>query len=132
MRIVMAVGVLALLIPGGCTSRIGLGQSTYSQFCASCHGPAGKGDGEVSSTLTRTVPDLTGIAARNGGVFPQVAVMTTIDGYFRRESHGGVMPEFGPMLEEGRLVLVETGGGVMTPTPERLIALADYLETLQQ
>jgi len=43
-----------------------------------------------------------------------------------------VMPEFGPALQEGRLVMVETGPGVTTPTPERLYALARYLETLQE
>jgi mono/diheme cytochrome c family protein len=130
------IGWIAALAAGlavpGCDFRLGLGRSTYVEYCAGCHGASGRGDGEVAATLTRQPPDLTGITARNGGTFPQVAVMSTIDGYFRRESHGGVMPEFGPVLQEGRLVLVDTGGGTMTPTPERLVALAEYLETLQR
>lgn len=131
MRIMLIVGALAVLVPGGCVSRLGLGHSTYDQFCASCHGAGAKGDGPMVATLTGAPPDLTQISARNGGVFPQVAVMSTIDGYFRRDAHGGIMPEFGPLLEEGRLVLVDTGGA-MTPTPERLVALAEWLESVQE
>jgi hypothetical protein len=40
------------------------------------------------------------------------------------------MPEFGPLLE-GRSVLVETDPGVMTPTPEKLVLLAEYIRSLQ-
>lgn len=130
--IATALGLAAILATGACTSRLGLGQSTYMDFCAGCHGADGRGAGEVARTLTRQPPDLTLIAQRNGGTFPQVSVMTTIDGYFRREEHGGVMPEFGPLLEEGRLVLVDTGNGVVTPTPERLVALAEYLQSIQR
>jgi hypothetical protein len=58
--------------------------------------------------------------------------MGTIDGYSRRLHGNMTMPEFGPMLQAGDLVLLETGPGVFTPTPERLIALATYIETLQK
>jgi hypothetical protein len=39
------------------------------------------------------------------------------------------MPEFGPLLD-GPTVLVETAPGVATPTPERLVALAEHVERL--
>ena len=41
-------------------------------------------------------------------------------------------PSIPPEAATGRLVPVETEPGIMTPTPERLYALAKYLETLQR
>jgi hypothetical protein len=40
------------------------------------------------------------------------------------------MPQFGPLLDSPT-VLVDVGDGIQTPTPERLIDLADYLKTIQ-
>lgn len=108
------------------------GRAVYQEFCVACHGVGGKGDGPAAAGLARKPADLTGIAPRNGGTFPQVRVMSVIDGYTRRNQHGTSMPEMGPVLQEGRLVAVDTGDGVMTPTPERLVALADYLKSIQQ
>ena len=108
------------------------GRALYQDYCASCHGPAGKGDGPAAEGLGNAPADLTGIAARNGGVFPTVRVMSTIDGYTRRSDRASVMPELGVVLQEGPLVLVDTGDGIMTPTPANLVALANYLESLQK
>ncbi len=58
--------------------------------------------------------------------------MSTIDGYTRRSDRASVMPELGVVLQEGPLVLVDTGDGIMTPTPANLVALANYLESLQK
>ncbi len=107
------------------------GRALYLDYCASCHGPGGKGDGPAAEGLANAPADLTGIAARNGGVFPMAQVMSTIDGYTRRGDRSSVMPELGIVLQEGPLVLVDTGDGIMTPTPVNLVALADYLATLQ-
>jgi hypothetical protein len=41
------------------------GATLYAAYCASCHGPAGKGNGPVSGQLNHTVPDLTLIADRD-------------------------------------------------------------------
>jgi hypothetical protein len=57
--------------------------------------------------------------------------MSTIDGYYRRADANHPMPEFGATME-GRLVMVENADGSLTPTPEVLIGLADYLERLQR
>lgn len=113
----------------GCVADapVSMGRADYARFCAVCHGPSGQGDGVAGAA------DLTTLSARNGGVFPLVQVMSHIDGYTRRaEGEAMVMPEFGPVIQAGRLVRVETEPGVMTPTPERLYALARYLETLQR
>jgi hypothetical protein len=40
------------------------------------------------------------------------------------------MPSFAPLLE-GALVPYDGGDGIDTPTPERLVALAEYLKAIQ-
>lgn len=64
------------------------GVEMYEQLCASCHGPAGQGDGPVASLIKSGVPDLTRIAYRDGGEFPAEDVRRTIDGRYDRPAHG--------------------------------------------
>lgn len=97
------------------------GRALYTEYCAACHGSSARG--------TAAAPDLTRLSARAGGTYPLVAVLAKIDGYTRDTADG--MPEFGNMLE-GPTMLVDTGDGVLTPTPEPLVALAEYLRALQR
>lgn len=72
------------------------GAELYKVFCSSCHGSEGRGDGPVAKTLKPTVPDLTQIAARNGGTFPTQRVRETIDGQTLPRVHGTrAMPVWG-------------------------------------
>ena len=120
-------GLLACAPPPEVTGR-----SLYGEFCVSCHGAEGRGDGPAADGLDRKPADLTRIAARNGGVYPLAGVISTIDGYTRAREDNLTMPEFGVMLEDGPLVMIDTGDGIRTPTPERLLALAEYIRTLQE
>ena len=108
------------------------GKDLYAEFCASCHGPSGKGDGPAAAGLSRAPADLTTLSERNGGTFPLTTVLSTIDGYTRAKEGNLTMPEFGVMLEDQPLVLVDTGDGIPTPTPEPLLAMAEYLITFQE
>src|SRR5215471_15561496 len=56
------------------------GQKLYTKYCASCHGPGGKGDGPQAASTTPKASDLTQIAKRNGGKFPFYEVMLLIEG----------------------------------------------------
>lgn len=131
MRAIMA-GTAALALAGCMPAPEVSGRADFEAFCAGCHGADAQGAGPAAAGLGLAAPDLTGIAARNGGVFQRNAVMSVIDGYTRRDQHGSQMPEMGPLIEEGRLVLVPGPTGAMTPTPARLVALADYLESIQR
>jgi mono/diheme cytochrome c family protein len=73
------------------------GAEIFQRFCASCHGEAARGNGPVAANLNTFVPDLTGIAARNDGVFPAARVIETIDGRaIAISSHGTrLMPVWG-------------------------------------
>ncbi len=133
-----AVAILAL--PAGLAAMVACtrpadqvtGRGIYQDYCVACHGESGRGDGPAAAGLSKKPADLTRIAARNGGTFPLVKVMSTIDGYTRRNDRGSKMPEMGPFFQEGPTVMVETGPGISTPTPQRLVALAEYLRSLQR
>lgn len=126
------IGFLALSgALAGCVGSVETGRMAFAENCVLCHGADGKGTGEIALDLLVVPPDLTTITARNGGVFPRNEVASVIDGYARGEHFSGAMPEFGPLLA-GDDVLMETGEGVVTPTPERLVALVDYLESIQE
>ena len=101
----------------------------YADYCAACHGATGKGDGIAAAGLSKKPADLTRLAARNGGAFPTTRVMAQIWGYAKAKGRG-VMPDFAPMMT-GDLVPYDGGDGIETPTPVRLVALAEYLKTLQ-
>ncbi|MCC7322014.1 MAG: c-type cytochrome [Rubellimicrobium sp.] len=106
------------------------GRSLFADNCASCHGADARGAGPAAAGLPVAPPDLTGIAARNGGTFPRDRVMSTIDGYSRGQHGAQVMPEFGAG-DLGPTVIVEDGAGNGIPVPADLLALADYIAALQ-
>lgn len=126
----LSLGLLALAAcaPDG---RVA-GRALFDQYCVSCHGSDGTGNGPAAEGLPKRPADLTRIAERSGGTFPMVRVMSVIDGYTRRNDHSSVMPELGAALQEGPVVMVETSDGVKTPTPANLVALAEYLKTIQR
>ena len=106
------------------------GRALFMANCAVCHGSDGKGDGPMARSMRTVPPNLTLIAVRNGGEFPRARVLSTIDGYARSNMDGPNMPEFGALLE-GDLVPLDTGDGVLTPTPRKLVALLEYIESIQ-
>jgi len=72
------------------------GAELYKEFCATCHGVSGHGDGPVALSLKRGVPDLTLIAKRNGGEFPTETVHQMVDGRSMPRAHGTIeMPVWG-------------------------------------
>lgn len=109
-----------------------VGRNLYADYCVACHGEGGRGDGPLAGDLDRAVPDLTLIEARNGGTFPTAEVMSVIDGYTRIREGNATMPEFGADLQAGPLIPYDSGDGRLTPTPARLVALAEYLKTIQR
>ncbi len=123
---------LFLVLTAACVAEpeIPNGKAAFAQDCASCHGADAKGAGPVAQSLGVLAPDLTHLSAQNGGVFPREQVMAIIDGLNRDPHFSTAMPEFGAG-DLGEAVIVETAPGVGTPTPVGLIALADYLESIQ-
>jgi len=97
-RVVAALALLVLASPG-VHSQDFVGRSgaqLYVRFCASCHGAEGYGNGPVAASFRIEVPDLTRIARRHGGTFPEDQVRRIIDGRKALPPHGmRVMPVWG-------------------------------------
>jgi mono/diheme cytochrome c family protein len=128
----LALVALAACLPSGpsdTAEAIPTGAEDFDSYCAVCHGTSGKGDGDAAADLPQKPADLTQISARNGGTFPMTRVMAHIWGYAQED--GRVMPRFAPLLD-GNLVLFDSGDGIATPTPIRLVQLADYVKGLQE
>jgi mono/diheme cytochrome c family protein len=138
MRILAAIsGGAALAILAGCVlpeatpeASTGHGAQDFSELCAPCHGHSGTGNGPLAGGLEHPPADLTGLSARNGGSFPMAMVMHKIWGYAGGAAPSAIMPKFGPLMDSPT-VLFDAGDGIQTPTPERLVDLANYLTTLQ-
>jgi mono/diheme cytochrome c family protein len=96
-RLLVALSGAFICVPGWGNEHAGYtGSGLYRAYCASCHGLKGKGDGPVASSLRVSVPDLTRIAAREGGSFPVEQVRQIIDGRTPVAAHGSpAMPVWG-------------------------------------
>lgn len=106
------------------------GKALFMENCAVCHGENAKGDGPMAREMAKPPKDLTLIQVRNRGEFPRARVMSLIDGYARSDMAGPGMPEFGALLE-GDLIPFDSGDGKQTPTPRKLVAILEYLESIQ-
>lgn len=115
------------------------GAALFAENCAICHGATGQGGPGMGPGLglgmgpgaDAAIPaDLTQLSLRNGGSFPRIKVLSTIDGYNRMALGDQRMPEFGGFLT-GEPVPVDLGDGGLTPVPRPLAALMTYLESLQ-
>jgi mono/diheme cytochrome c family protein len=100
------------------------GPDLFRAYCASCHGKDGRGNGPAAPSLKATVPDLTLIAKRNGGKFPEARVRRIIMGEGMIASHGSrEMPVWGPIFHQ-----VESD---VDRGPVRLDNLVKYLQSIQ-
>lgn len=67
---------------------INSGKADYMEYCASCHGKEGYGDGPVAPYLDRGMRDLTQLSYGNDDEFPENAVRLTIEGRAQLLLHG--------------------------------------------
>jgi mono/diheme cytochrome c family protein len=110
-----------------------IGKLEYQASCATCHGPDGRGGGPLAEVFQVSMPDITQLSRKNGGVFPVARAYEIIDGRQQINAHGSrEMPIWGkhfayraaPMHDDYR------------HNPEvhvraRILALIDYLYRLQ-
>jgi hypothetical protein len=103
------------------------GAADFQTYCASCHGPAAKGDGVIARSLAKRPPDLTWLANRNSGVFPEERAFKTIEGRAPGTSHRGAdMPVWGDVFAKA----TESDGPEAAAA--RITALVKYLEMIQE
>ncbi len=105
------------------------GAELYKRFCSACHGAKAEGDGPVAASFKIMVPDLTRIAKRQGGKFPDERIHRIIDGRQVPAPHGTrEMPIWG-----WEFASVTRDGTPDLATSDLLVAkLVDYLRSIQK
>jgi mono/diheme cytochrome c family protein len=131
-KIIWAWGITFILLTASqqlaLADNTNSGKRMYLQYCSSCHGNDGKGNGAVSPFLKIKLPDLTQLAKNNRGIYPLEDVMAAIDGRRAVPAHGDRhMPVwgevFGKEFEEGRYPELST--------LLKAKIIAEYIATIQ-
>jgi mono/diheme cytochrome c family protein len=101
------------------------GRDSFGLYCASCHGPEGRGDGPVAQALRTRPADLSVLAQRNNGALPRDRVRSFVTGTGRTPAAHGTteMPVWGPIFRA-----FESDARVR----ERIENLLTHLESLQR
>ena len=100
------------------------GKQLFLQYCASCHGADAKGGGPAASALKTAPTDLTSLAAKSNGKFPDDRVLRILQGGEDITAHGTRdMPVWGPIFNNmsPNLMIKQT----------RVYSLLNYLEGIQ-
>lgn len=136
MRDVSIVVATIVLLAGCATQQAGSaletlsGLETYQRLCASCHGVDARGHGPVAPFIKVPTPDLTRLAARDGGEFPTEDVRRIIDGRTDRRAHGPRdMPVWGWQLYD---LSSRDEAGERARTNAMIDKLVVYLQSIQR
>ena len=124
--------ILGLLLIGqstGYAADENQGKEMYMQYCSSCHGQDGRGEGSVSEFLKVKVPDLTLLKKNNKGVYPMDQVISAIDGRRKSRLHGDPkMPVWGESFSRE----VKDPKSAEATASVKVKAIAEYVATLQR
>lgn len=130
---VAAVGMAAVLYAVGApvlAASEGAQQQArrdYQKYCASCHGPQGRGDGPVAQAMKAMPADLTLLSMNNDGKYPYEKVREIIDGRADVKAHG---PRAMPVWGEEFYMSAEGVG--QRQAHDRIEGLTDYILRLQK
>jgi mono/diheme cytochrome c family protein len=103
------------------------GAQLYKQNCAVCHGNDGKGNGPpaTSSPFTESPPDLTTLAQRHNGKFPEAYVADVLRNGLKMPDHSPAeMPVWG-------IIFKSMSESDETQVKLRIINLTKYLKSIQ-
>jgi len=96
----------------------------FRDYCASCHGGGGEGNGPAAAGLNVSVPNLT-LLAKRAGEFPRKRIRNILEGAESPVAHGSrKMPVWGPLFHE--IDEDQDLGNV------RIDNVIKYIETLQR
>ncbi len=106
-------------------------KADYVNYCGSCHGVDGTGNGPMADQLKGKPSDLTLLAKNNGGSFPYPKVYRAINGTWDQgnlRAHGSdEMPIWGDVFRRKA-----TGVNSYMQTKGRIMAIIQYIESLQK
>lgn len=99
------------------------GASMFREYCAVCHGTDAKGKGPAASALKQAPADLTTLAKRHDGKFPDAYVAEVLRNGVKTPAHGDVeMPVWGPVF-----VSMDS----LEVSYVRISSLVSYIKSLQ-
>ena len=106
-------------------------QLDYINYCASCHGLDGTGNGPMASELKGQPTDLTLLMKQNDGHFPYIKIRKVIDGSMATgsiRSHGSAdMPVWGDVFRKGA-----SDQSKWNDAQARIMNIVDYLASIQK
>jgi mono/diheme cytochrome c family protein len=106
------------------------GKEMFQQYCTPCHGQSGKGDGPAASAMRVPPANLTTLATRNGGQFPEARVAEALRAgptlSSNTTAHGSeTMPVWGPVFRA-------LGGSDSARADLRIHNLVEYVKSIQE
>jgi mono/diheme cytochrome c family protein len=102
------------------------GKQIYKEHCAACHGSDGRGNGPAARSLRKPPSDLTTLAKRHGGAFPEDYVTNVLRFGLGLSTHGSSeMPVWGPIFQE----LEHYNEAAVR---QRIKNLCEYFESIQR
>jgi mono/diheme cytochrome c family protein len=110
------------MVPPSSTSAAS-GPEMFNTYCAVCHGKSGKGDGPAAASLKKPATDLTQIARRNGGKYPDLQVRQTLIDEIHGAHGSSEMPIWGPVFKS-----IDMGDSLWRLRVQNLV---DYIHTIQ-
>jgi mono/diheme cytochrome c family protein len=123
-RIENLVKFIASLQVSAAAGEVPSGAVLYRIHCSSCHGTYGRSDRAAGSGAVRP-PDVSTLAVRHGGSFPNEMVRRAIAGDPAGAHRAGGMPIWGNTFKYAR-------GGNPDPAAARIDALVEYLWAIQE
>ena len=102
----------------------GSGKEMFGAYCAVCHGLEGSGDGPAADVLKKKPADLTALASKNGGKFPEAHVFVTLRQANSPVHGSGEMPVWGAIFSSVSLGQAEI--------QMRINNLVSYVQSLQK
>jgi mono/diheme cytochrome c family protein len=100
------------------------GKGLYREYCAVCHGVDAKGRGPAAEALKTAPADLTQLARRNNGKYPNLEVEHAVTGGGAYLAHGTKdMPVWGSVFSDSGS---NKGVGAM-----RVYSITKYIEQIQ-
>jgi mono/diheme cytochrome c family protein len=122
-----ALGILSLSWVGGLAKaeEVTKGKALFMQYCASCHGPNGAGDGPLASSLNTPAANLRLLSLRFGNPLPQDIIARFIDGRAEIKAHGPRdMPVWGERF-------YAESNGEEAKIKQRIAKLVVFLQSIQ-
>jgi mono/diheme cytochrome c family protein len=124
--ILLLVGLLLITAAGtAAADEVAQGRAMYLQYCASCHGLTGEGNGPMARALATPPANLRQLSDRYGNPLPEDQIARFIDGRADVKAHGlRDMPVWGKRF-------YSEGQGSERQVRDLIAKLVAYLQSIQ-